>query len=147
MRYVTMVLALALAAPAFAQTASDIGPQPAKRWYTDEHVKAGAPLFAEHCAACHGATGAATPEWRKRTADGKFPPPPLNGTAHTWHHPFRILARQIKFGAPGGVGSMPAFADKLSDEQIVAILAWVQDLWPDQVYDAWWDIEMRSRGQ
>ncbi len=32
---------------------------------------------------------------------------------------------------------MPAFADKLSDGDIDAILPWVQTKWPDEVYAAW----------
>ena len=32
------------------------------------------------------------------------------------------LGYQIKFGAPGGQGNMPGFADTLSDEQVLEIL-------------------------
>ena len=76
---------------------------------------------------------------------GKFPPPSLDGTAHTWHHPLRALATQIKFGAPGGQGNMPGFAETLSDEQILDVIAWFQARWPDEIYLQWFEIEMRSR--
>ena len=119
--------------------------QVVERWYTPENVARGAIVYAENCAVCHGQNGQGTENWRERTADGKLPPPPLNGTAHTWHHPIRVLGSQIKFGTPGGMGTMPGFADKLSDQQIVDVIAWFQDKWPDRIYAAWLDIETRSR--
>ncbi len=120
------------------------GASPA-RWYAREHVESGADLFADNCASCHGNRGQGSFAWRKRGADGKFPPPPLDGTAHTWHHPLRALATQIKFGAPGGQGMMPGFAGTLSDEQILDVIAWIQARWPDEIYAQWFDIETRSR--
>ena len=69
----------------------------------------------------------------------------LDGTAHTWHHPFRALATQIKFGTPGGQGNMPGFAEKLTDEQIVNVIAWLQARWPDETYARWLEIQERTR--
>ena len=74
-----------------------------KRWYAPEHVQQGAPLL--HNIVGHG------PRLRVLTG-GKacqvgISPPPLNGTAHAWHHPMRARGHQIKFGAPGGGGLMP----------------------------------------
>jgi len=110
---------------------------PIERWYSAEHVTRGSAVYTEHCAGCHGQNGEGTTNWRQRTADGKFPPPPIDGTGHAWHHPINVLGAQIKFGAPGGQGSMPGFADKLSDEQIVDVIAWFQDRWSDELYAAW----------
>ena len=115
-----------------------------ERWYGRSRVESGERVYAAHCAVCHGAQGEAAPDWRQREPDGTFPPPPLNGTAHTWHHPFEVLARQIKFGAPGGAGKMPPFQGKLTDEEIINVLAWVQSLWPDEIYAQWWAIQQRS---
>ncbi len=118
-----------------------------QRWYSREHVQRGAPVYAQNCSVCHGQNAEGTKNWRQRTADGKFPPPPIDGTAHAWHHPITILGSQIKFGAPGGQGSMPGFAGKLSDEQIIDVIAWMQDKWSDEIYATWADLDLRSRSK
>ena len=123
------------------------GAEGSERWYDRPRVEAGREVYSENCARCHGARGEATPDWRKREADGTFPPPPLDGTAHTWHHPFKVLARQIKFGAPAGAGKMPAFRGVLTDEEIINVIAWFQSLWPEDVYAQWWEIQQRASKQ
>jgi mono/diheme cytochrome c family protein len=116
-----------------------------KRWYTAERLQRGGAVFAENCAVCHGKNAEGTFDWRRRDPSGNFPPPPLDGTAHAWHHPMSMLGSQIKFGAREGQGTMPGFAEKLSDEQITNAIAWFQDEWPDEIYAKWLDIEMRAR--
>jgi len=101
-------------------------------------VAHGARLYQMNCAECHGSSAQGAPNWRERDADGMFPPPPLNGTGHAWHHPKKMLHYVIANGSPGGQGNMPAWSDKLSDEEIEAIIAWFQSKWPDQVYTAWY---------
>ncbi|HEC16393.1 MAG TPA: cytochrome c [Sedimenticola sp.] len=108
-----------------------------KRWYTPEQVAQGKALFARHCSECHGKNAASTPEWRKPGPDGHFPPPPLNGTAHTWHHPLPLLRRTIREGGIRLGGKMPGFQEKLSAAQIDAVIAWFQSLWPDNIYALW----------
>ena len=105
------IMVCALAVFAFTVAPHAAGAEAAQRWYDPSRVESGEKVYSTNCAVCHGARGEATPDWRRRESDGSFPPPPLNGTAHTWHHPFGILARQIKFGAPGGEGKMPTFQD------------------------------------
>lgn len=107
------------------------------RWYTPEQVQHGAGVFAPHCAECHGAAAEATPEWRKPNADGKYPPPPLNGTAHAWHHPLDMLRSTVRKGGVPVGGLMPPFADKLSAEDIDAAIAFFQSTWSEKIYAAW----------
>ena len=137
----------ALAILVAAMPAYTTGAEGSERWYERSRVESGGVVYAEHCARCHGARGEATPNWRQREPDGAFPPPPLNGTAHTWHHPFEILARQIKFGAPGGAGKMPTFQGVLTDEEIINVIAWFQSLWPEEIYMQWWAIQQRASKQ
>ncbi len=108
------------------------------RWYSAEQVEQGRGLFQQHCAACHGnqAQGK-TANWKQRLPDGSFPPPPLNGTAHAWHHPMNILRSTVyRGGIPLG-GKMPGFGDKLQPEEIDAVIAYFQSFWNDRIYQAW----------
>ena len=108
-----------------------------KRWYTSEQVAQGKELFAKHCAECHGPTAASTPQWRKPDQEGNYPPPPLNGTAHTWHHPLPLLRRILQEGGAKIGGKMPPFQDTLTAAEIDAVIAWFQSLWPDEIYTRW----------
>ena len=108
-----------------------------ERWYAQTQVHRGGDLFQTHCAECHKADASGTPDWRTPLANGKYPPPPLNGTAHAWHHPLSVLRRTVRTGGIPLGGTMPGFADKLSAEQIDDILAWVQTHWSDEIYRIW----------
>ena len=115
------------------------------RWYTATQVAAGEVLYALHCAACHGADGSATPDWRIPDAAGNYPPPPLNGTAHTWHHPLAVLESTIAEGGQSFGGLMPGFAVLLPADDRYAVIAWFQSLWADDLYARWKEIDERSR--
>lgn len=107
------------------------------RWYTEQQVNNGDVIYQKHCASCHQPDGSGTTDWRQKTVDGKYPPPPLNGTAHTWHHPMDTLKRTIRMGGVPLGGSMPAFESRLNDQEIEETLAWIQSHWPDRIYNAW----------
>jgi mono/diheme cytochrome c family protein len=112
-------------------------PKISNRWYTQPQVAIGQKVFQNNCAACHGYNAQATVNWKKPLNDGSYPPPPLNGTAHTWHHPMGVLKRTIrKGGAPLG-GKMPPFEDKLSEEEIEAVIAYFQSKWESEIYEVW----------
>lgn len=113
--------------------------QTTARWYAPAQVRAGAELYAAHCLSCHGAAGAGDANWKRRNDDGSFPPPPLDGTAHTWHHNLAVLRRTIARGGVPLGGTMPAFADKLSPEERDAVIAYIQSLWTDEIYQTWYE--------
>ncbi len=77
---------------------------------TAESVERGAALFAAHCAACHGDTGA---------GDGplanSLPAPPANFVIHVPFHPDGVLYAWITDGIRGT--GMPAWAPQLSDQE------------------------------
>lgn len=98
----------------------------------------GLALYQQTCAACHGNDGQGAANWQKRDAQGKYKAPPLNGTAHTWHHPQRILTQIIRNGTQRIGGSMPAWKDTLSDTQIDDVLYWIKSQWPNEIYNAWY---------
>jgi len=64
-------------------------------------------------------------------------PMPLNGTAHAWHHPLPVLRRTIQQGGARLGGRMPAFGDQLGTDEVDAVIAWFQSLWPSEIYAAW----------
>ena len=103
-------------------------------------VAAGEALYATHCAACHGAGLEGQPDWRQRRADGRMPAPPHDASGHTWHHPDEMLFGMVKEGfmtgryaPPGYQSDMPAYAGVLSDEEILAVLAYIKSTWPERV--------------
>lgn len=108
------------------------------RWYSEEQVQAGSKVFADNCASCHGfnAEGLYS-DWKVRLADGSFPPPPLNGGAHAWHHPLTVLLGVISDGGVALGGKMPGFRDSLSDDQKLSAIAYFQDFWSDETYENW----------
>ena len=108
-------------------------------------VARAADIYKANCAACHGARAEGAPHWQKPGPDGKYPPPPLDGSAHAWHHPHAALKQTIRNGTQQLGGSMPAWGGKLSKAEIEAVVAWFQSTWPDEIYRAWADIDRRAR--
>lgn len=117
---------------------------PIGRWYSQAQVKNGYALFQTNCAECHKPDASGASNWRKTDAHGKYPPPPLDGTAHTWHHPLSVLRRSVRVGGIPLGGTMPGFGDKLSDKQIYDTLAWVQSNWSDEIYRVWYERNIKS---
>lgn len=109
-----------------------------QRWYTAAQVTLGADVFAQNCAECHGESAQGlVADWRQTLADGSFPPPPLNGTAHAWHHPRSVLLQVIDNGGSEFGGKMPGFATVLDDDEKLAVIAFFQDFWNDEIYAQW----------
>ena len=120
-------------------------PPTAPRWYQFDQANNGARLYKEHCASCHGSQGEGDPAWKQRDADGNLRAPPLNGTGHAWHHPLAALYHVIMNGSPDGQGNMPAWNDKLSQNEVVSIIAWFQSRWPDEIYSVWYARDQKAR--
>jgi len=99
-------------------------------------INLGKKTFAKNCAICHGKAGAGLVEdWRKTLADGSYSPPPLNGTAHTWHHSPELLLGVINDGGSKIGGTMPAFKDKLTENQKLSILKYLRSIWPTDIQE------------
>ncbi|SCY18072.1 Cytochrome c, mono-and diheme variants [Nitrosospira sp. Nsp13] len=109
----------------------------AARKLDPEKIKRGEAVYRANCANCHGPNGEATPGWRNPGADGRYPPPPLDGSAHAWHHSTETLERMIRVGSPADIGGMPSWDGKLTNQQIDDVIVWIKSLWPDEVYDIW----------
>lgn len=111
------------------------------RWFSEKQYETGKMVYTKYCASCHGINGQSTAEnWKRPNPDGTFPPPPLNGSAHTWHHPFHVLMKTIDEGGIRIGGTMPAFGDQLSEEEKIALIAFFQGWWDDKTYERWVDM-------
>ncbi|MDJ0820190.1 MAG: cytochrome c [Paracoccaceae bacterium] len=108
----------------------------------DRDTGRGEVLYAEHCAACHGADLEGQPNWRVPNADGTLPAPPHDETGHTWHHDNLLLFDYTKLGGQGALArrgvtnftsGMPGFADTLSDDDIWDILGFIRSTWPERI--------------
>jgi mono/diheme cytochrome c family protein len=128
----TILLLLFIALPSLGGTTSA-----SERWFDQPVVDLGNQLFQQHCAACHGSEAEGTRDWKKPDADGNYPPPPLDGSAHAWHHSIPQLARSIKQGGVQIGGVMPPFGDRLGNAEVLAVIAYFQSKWPDEVYQTW----------
>jgi len=113
----------------------------------DAQISRGRQLYLKNCTVCHGINGEGSPDWRKRSADGTYPAPPLNGTGHAWHHPKKVLVNTIKNGTAKLGGKMPAWRDRLSDQDIDDIIVWFQSQWPDQIYEAWQRMDREAQNR
>ncbi|HXF66461.1 MAG TPA: cytochrome c [Burkholderiales bacterium] len=105
-----------------------------------QQVARGETVYAQHCAACHGARLEGQPNWQERLPTGRMPAPPHDASGHTWHHPDSVLFGITKYGlVPGKYAppkyesDMPAFGGTLSDEEIWAVLAYIKSRWPDEI--------------
>ena len=104
---------------------------------------AGKALYAETCAACHGANLEGQENWRSPGEDGRLPAPPHDETGHTWHHSDQVLFDYTKLGgrevmAAQGMefdSGMPGFGDQLTDQEIWNILGYIKSTWPEEIQD------------
>lgn len=109
----------------------------------DVDLSAGQTLYAENCAACHGASLEGQDNWQSPGEDGRLPAPPHDETGHTWHHGDQVLFEYTKLGgralmAAQGMefdSGMPGFGDQLSDQEIWNILGYIKSTWPDRIQE------------
>ena len=145
-----IVLSLGLAAcasPKPAQVATPLPPLPTPN---SALIQEGKQIYQINCAACHGANSEGAPNWATPEADGLFPAPPHDDTGHTWHHSDRVLDETIAngMGDPLKSGSplrMPAFGDKLSDEEIRASIEYFKSLWSEEHRRWQWEVNQEDQ--
>ena len=114
-------------------------------------LRVGARIYAQQCAACHGARSEGQPSWRVRGPDGLLPAPPHDASGHTWHHPDEQLFAITKQGLaqlinqPDYRTAMPIYGGVLSDDEIVAVLSWIKAQWPLEVRQRHDEINVQYR--
>ena len=98
-------------------------------------ISQGGQLYAKNCAACHGPQAEGQFPDKKmggQLPDGRYIAPALNGTAHMWHHAPDLLFRIVKQGSPAPDSPMVGWKDKMTDDEIGSVLAYLQSIWPEK---------------
>lgn len=136
-RHTVLLFAILLSlSTAFANEGTD-GVQTALQADNLPIVAAGETIYQAQCASCHGAQLEGQPNWRKRNEQGFLPAPPHDKTGHTWHHADDLLFEITKYGPGVVIGDssyqsmMPAYQSILSDEEIIAVLSYIKNTWPE----------------
>jgi len=104
-------------------------------------IELGETLYANSCAACHGANLEGQANWRSPGPDGRLPAPPHDENGHTWHHGDQLLFDYVKLGGEAVMAQlgmefdsgMPAFGDQLTDNEINNVLGYIKSTWPDRI--------------
>ena len=121
---------------------------------TPQEIALGEMVYADNCASCHGVDLEGEADWMQQNDDGSFRSPPHSAEGHTWHHADSILIEAIKEGGAryeemdiGITSNMPAFAATLTDEEVVAVLAFIKSTWPGDVRALQWQQTMQTLSQ
>jgi hypothetical protein len=108
-------------------------------------VAQGEPLYAQHCASCHGANLEGVPDWKIMQPDGKLLPPPHDSSGHTWHHPDDLLLSVIAEQGDPSYSDMPGFRGVLTVGEMIAILTFIKSSWDQEEREFQWWITAREQ--
>ena len=129
-----------VAPPPVAAASPPPSPQPSMVSSDPEVLDLGRRLFAQNCSPCHGKNAVGeNPEkplgdWK----EGIGPlAPALNGTGHAWHHPPSYHLQIIRKGSTLQGSRMIGWDTRMSDFDIIAVIAYFQSLWPPHLKAAY----------
>lgn len=94
-------------------------------------AEVGLGIYGEYCASCHGRAAEGAPNWQVLDENGELPAPPHDSTGHTWRHTDTELFEMIANGWRDPFNrserpTMPGFRDKLTANQIRAVIAYLK---------------------
>jgi len=98
-------------------------------------VERGKQVYYQHCFSCHGRNLEGQFLWQLQDQFAHRRAPAHDASGHTWMHSDEDLFYMAKYGrfpdVPKNIRSyMPAFEHRLSDSEIVAVLAYIKAHWP-----------------
>lgn len=93
----------------------------------------GSDIFANTCAVCHGPAANGDPGVA----------PSLDSPSHAWEHPDRQMREWIQNGKFGRTVNMPSYGDKLDEQAISDVIAYVRTLWTQEQRDVQRDLALR----
>ncbi|MEM9440543.1 MAG: cytochrome c [Pseudomonadota bacterium] len=105
-----------------------------------DQVAFGSRVYARICANCHGVELDGQLGWEKPLKDGTRLAPAHSAAGETWQHSDAKLFEVVKVGGEtlqpdGKVSRMPGFGDKLTDDEIWAVIAFIKSTWPTNVQE------------
>ena len=103
----------------------------------------GKALYEANCAACHGINGEGEENWQNNNEDGTLRAPPHDSSGHTWHHPDQLLFQITSKGGKGLNSQMPAFDEKLTEEEITLTLEYIKTFWEPEHRQSQADVTRR----
>lgn len=106
-----------------------------------DQVAFGSRIYSRICANCHGTGLDGQLGWEEPLKDGTRLAPAHSAEGKTWRRGDQALFEVVKVGGEtlkpdGGVSRMPGFGDKLTDDEIWAVIAFIKSTWPSSVQDA-----------
>lgn len=84
----------------------------------------GQTLYVPSCAGCHGEQG--------EGHVSAVPAPPLDSSSALWQQTDQQIYDWIANGKLDGEAPMPAYGNQLTEEQIWAVVAYLQTLWSEE---------------
>ena len=120
-------------------------------WYTGEatpgdatdpdQVAFGARVYGRICANCHGSGLDGQLGWQEPLKDGTRLAPAHNANGKVWRLSDQALFQVVKLGGrylkpDGGASRMPAFENKLTDQEIWSVIAFIKSNWPADLQEA-----------
>ncbi|MFQ5434530.1 MAG: c-type cytochrome [Anaerolineae bacterium] len=102
---------------------------------TPDPVVLGRQVFTRICAECHGQNGEGYAT--------ELGAPALDATEHASEHPDQQIHEWIVNGKLGFEREMPAQGDKLTDEEVHVVIAYLQTLWTEEQLAVQQDITAR----
>ncbi len=99
-------------------------------------VARGEALYRQYCMACHGEQAQGenplAPQGGGKPGGG-YLAPALNARGHAHHHPPDVLFGYLRNGSPALDSPMRSFRDRLSEEDMHAVLGYLWSLWPESL--------------
>jgi mono/diheme cytochrome c family protein len=106
-----------------------------------DQISVGKRAYVQQCAICHGVNLNGQPNWQTPLPSGGRLAPPHDLTGPTWRSSDKQFFEITKYGGqrfspPDYKNFMPGYENRLSDEEIWAILAYIKSTWPPYIREA-----------
>lgn len=127
-RWAIAIILIAALAVGYSILTKDGGPTS-----PSPQVVKGEKLYGTYCISCHGNKGVGeNPKDIYATDEYGFVAPPLDESAHAWHHTDEGLVMMILDGSPRNP-RMRAWKGVLTEEDAAALVEYIKSLWSPRI--------------